>query len=132
MVDHFQHVVYEKPDMTPRQRHDVWKELMGVYMPWARLDGDIPFYGDGEHWQLKMHIYQMPFYYIDYCLAQTVALQIWAMIQDDPNNAWEHYMAYTRQGGTRVFTELLKNAGLKSASRAAAKWLESFDLTGLE
>ena len=141
MVDHFQHVVYEKPDMTPRQRHDVWKELMGIYMPWARLDGDIPFYGDGEHWQLKMHIYQMPFYYIDYCLAQTVALQIWAMIQDDPNNAWEHYMAYTSQGGTRVFTELLKNAGLespfdehclKTASQAAAKWLEGFDLTGLD
>ena len=50
MVDHFQHIVYEKPDMTPRQRHDVWKELLGVYMPWMKLGSEIPFYGDGEGW----------------------------------------------------------------------------------
>lgn len=42
MVDHFQHKVYEKPDMTPAQRHAVWKELLGIYMPWVKLDGDIP------------------------------------------------------------------------------------------
>lgn len=61
-----------------------------------------------------MHIYQSPFYYIDYCLAQTVSLQIWALMQKDRANAWDHYMAYTRQGGSRVFTELLKNADLVS------------------
>ena len=41
MVDHFQHIVYENPDMTPAQRHEVWKELLGVYMPWMKL-GEIP------------------------------------------------------------------------------------------
>ena len=84
MVDHFQHVVYEKPDMTPRQRHDVWKKLLGVYMPWMKLGSEIPFYGDGEGWQRQMHIYQSPFYYIDYCLAQTVSLQFWAMLAEGP------------------------------------------------
>ena len=39
MVDHFQHVVYERPDMTPSERHAVWRELLGTYMPWMRLDG---------------------------------------------------------------------------------------------
>ena len=140
MVDHFQHVVYEKPDMTPRQRHDVWKELLGVYMPWMKLGSEIPFYGDGEGWQRQMHIYQSPFYYIDYCLAQTVSLQIWAMLQKDPKDAWAHYMAYTKQGGSRTFTELLKNADLDSpfeesclrgVCETAKAWLDAYDLTGI-
>ena len=139
-VDHFQHIVYEKPDLTPAERHAVWKDLLGTYMPWLRLDGDIPFYGDGESWQQKHHIYSSPFYYIDYCLAQTVSLEFWAMIQQDPKDAWAHYMAYTRQGGTKVFTELLANAGmvspfepdcLRKVCEAASRWLDAFDLTGI-
>ena len=141
MVDHFQHIVYEKPDMTPAQRHDVWKELLGVYMPWMRLDGEIPFYSEGQGWQRQHHIYSRPFYYIDYCLAQTVALQFWAKIQKDPRDAWKYYMAYTSQGGSRTFTELLKNAELESPFKEAclrgvctdAKvWLDGFDMTGIE
>ena len=81
MVDHFQHIVYEKPDMTPAERHAEWKRLTGIYMPWLRLDGEIPFYSEGERGQAQGHIYEMPFYYIDYCLAQTVSLELWVMIQ---------------------------------------------------
>ena len=114
LVDHFQHEVYEHPEMTPAERHGVWKKLLGVYMPWMKLDGGIPFYAEGEGWQRQHHIYSRPFYYIDYCLAQTVSLQFWAMICADKHDAWQHYMAYTRQGGSRVFTELLANAGLES------------------
>lgn len=140
MVDHFQHIVYEKPDMTPEERHGVWKELSAIYMPWMKMDGEIPFYSDGEGWQRQQHIYNSPFYYIDYCLAQTVALQFWAKLQKDPADAWNHYMAYTRQGGSRVFTELLENAGmespfeeacLKEVCTAARQWLSAFDLTGI-
>ena len=141
MVDHFQHIVYEKPDMTPKERHGVWKELLGVYMPWMQLGDEIPFYGEGEGWQRQMHIYQSPFYYIDYCLAQAVSLQFWAMLQKDRTDAWNHYMAYTLQGGSRVFTELLKNAGLTSpfeesclrgVCETAKQWLDNYDLTGIE
>ena len=140
MVDHFQHIVYEKPDMTPAERHGVWKELLGIYMPWMKLDGDIPFYAEGEGWQRQHHIYSSPFYYIDYCLAQTVSLQFWALLQQDQKNAWEHYMAYTRQGGSRTFTELLKNAGMESpfeekclrtVAQTAKDYLEHFDLSVL-
>ena len=56
MVDHFQHIVYEKPGMTPKERHAVWKELLGIYMPWQKLDGEIPFYSEGEGWQRQSHI----------------------------------------------------------------------------
>ena len=141
MVDHFQHSVYEKPEMTPAERHAEWKRLLGIYMPWMKLDGDIPFYSEGEGWQRQIHIYESPFYYIDYCLAQTVALEFWAMIQKDRADAWEHYMAYTVQGGSRTFVDLLKNAGLKTpfdgeclkgVCEAATEWLAGFDLTGIE
>ncbi len=63
------------------------------------------------------------------------------MIQKDPDDAWRHYMAYTRQGGSRTFTELLRNADLttpfdekclKDVCEAAVKWLDGFDLTGIE
>ena len=141
MVDHFQHIVYEQPDLTPRQRHGVWKDLLGIYMPWQKLDGDIPFYAEGEGWQRQHHIYSSPFYYIDYCLAQTVSLELWAMMQKDQKDAWAHYMAYARQGGSRTFTELLSHAGLKSpfdeaclrqVCDTARDWLDHFDLTGME
>ena len=138
MVDHFQHIVYEKPELTPKERHAEWKRLMGIYMPWIRLDGEIPFYAEGEGWQRQSHIYGMPFYYIDYCLAQTVALNFWAMIQKDPQEAWEHYMAYTLQGGSRTFVDLLNHAGLKTPfdetclkeiCETAKTWLDNFDLS---
>ena len=141
MVDHFQHIVYARPELTPEQRHAEWKKLLGIYQPWLKLDGEIPFFSDGEGWQRQIHIYELPFYYIDYCLAQTVALQFWAMIQQDPDDAWQHYMAYTRQGGSRTFVDLLKHAGLRTpfdeeclkvVCKAAKTWLDEFDLTGIE
>ena len=141
MVDHFQHIVYENPELTPKERHLKWKELLGVYMPWLRLDGDIPFYAEGEGWQRQHHIYSSPFYYIDYCLAQTVALEFWALIQDGLASAWKKYIAYTEQGGSAVFTKLLENAGLESpfdektlkgVCEKANAWLEAYDLTGIE
>ena len=140
LVDHFQHEVYARPDMTPAQRHETWKKLQGVYMPWMRLDGDIPFFADGEAWQRQGHIYGSPFYYIDYCLAQTVSLQFWALLQEDRKAAWEKYMAYTRQGGTDTFTKLLEKAGLDSpfeesclrgVCEKARVWLAGYDLAGV-
>ena len=142
MVDHFQHIVYERPELTPAERHAEWKRLLGIYMPWQKLDGDIPFYSEGEGWQRQHHIYSSPFYYIDYCLAQTVSLQIWSlMVNESRETAWEHYMAYTRQGGSRTFTDLLKNAKLESpfdeaclrgVCATAQRYLDSFDMTGIE
>ena len=140
MVDHFQHIVYENPELSPAERHAKWKELVQIYQPWFKLDGEIPFYSEGEGWQRQHHIYSSPFYYIDYCLAQTVALQFWNMIQKDQKGAWQHYMAYTKQGGSVVFTKLLKNAGLESPFQesclrgicdTAAKYLSDYDLSGI-
>lgn len=141
MVDHFQHIVYEKPDMSPAERHDTWKQLLGVYMPWMKLDGEIPVYGEGHAWQRQSHIYGSPFYYIDYCLAQTMSLQFWSLIRHDRENAWQTYMKYTSLGGTLTFRELIEAAGLvspfdenclRSVCADAKKWLDEFDMTGVE
>lgn len=140
MVDHFQHLVYAHPDFTPEERHQLWRELLGLYMPWLK-PGEIPFYGEGKAWQRQSHIYSMPFYYIDYCLAQTVALDFWARIQEDSKAAFETYLKYTKLGGTMFFTDLLKEAGLgdpfdedtlRRICAAAEVWLENYDMTGIE
>ncbi len=141
MVDHFQHIVYEKPDMTPAERTEVWRELSAVYLPWIKLDGAIPFFGDGRRWQRQLHIYDSPFYYIDYCLAQTMSLYFWAQIQTDREAAWKQYYAYTKLAGTKTFTGLLEAAGLPSpfdsetlrgVCRAASDWLDGYDMSGIE
>ena len=140
LVDHFQHSVYENPDMTPQERHEEWKRLQGIYTPWIRLDGEIPFYAEGHAWQKQQHIYNSPFYYIDYCLAQTVALSFWSQIQDDPEAAWKRYMAYSEQGGSKPSTRLLQDAGLDSpfdesmlrtVCERAKEYLDRYDLTGI-
>lgn len=141
MVDHFQHIVYEKPELTPAERHAEWKHLLGVYMPWMKLDGEIPFYSEGEGWQRQSHIYTDPFYYIDYCLAQTVALEFWSMLQSDRESAWQHYMDYTLQGGSNTFTNMLRKADLespfdenclKNVCTKASEFLSRFDMNGIE
>lgn len=139
MVDHFQHIIYDNPSLTPAQRHEEWRKLLAIYMPWMRLD-DIPFYGEGKGWQRQMHIYEVPFYYIDYCLAQTVALQFWSKMQIDRQEAWEAYIKLVKLAGTRPFTQLVEAAGLETpfgdkaietVCIAAEKWLEDFDSSKL-
>ncbi len=135
IVDYFQHIVYEQPDLTPDQRKEVWKKLQKEYMPYLNTDG-MPFFEDGRYWQRQHHIYSAPFYYIDYCLAQTVALAYWAESQEDFKKAWDKYYTMTSRGGKDTFTGLVKSAGLpspfeegalKKVASVAREWLKSFN-----
>ena len=110
-VDEFQHIVYENPDMTPEERNAQWAALDKKYRPWLDFDS-VPFYADGAAWQRQIHIYTDPFYYIDYCLAQSVALQIFRLMEEKGwQAAFDQYLAYTRQGGNDTFLGLLQKAG---------------------
>ncbi len=140
MVDEFQHIVYENPEMTPEERHATWARLEGEYRPWLKLDGSA-FYGEGRGWQRQTHIYARPFYYIDYCLAQSVALSFWALMQEDRNDAWERYMKLVRKGGTQTFKGLIETAGIASPfgeealsqiANAANRFLNDFDKSKLK
>jgi M3 family oligoendopeptidase len=112
-VDHFQHEVYANPDATPAERHEMWRTLEARYLPWADY-GDIDFLNKGGRWQAKLHIYRLPFYYIDYTLAQCCALQFWVQARRDPADAMNRYVALCGRGGSAPFQELVRGAGLVS------------------
>ena len=82
MVDEFQQIIYEYPELTPDQRHEVWLRLEKQYRPHLNMEG-MPFFEKGGFWQRQHHIYSTPFYYIDYCLAQICALQYKLMMEQD-------------------------------------------------
>ena len=65
-------------------------------------------------WQYQNHIFESPFYYIDYCLAQTVAIEFLEESQKDYDKAFKAYLAHATRGGSYVFTDLVRLAGLKS------------------
>ena len=113
IVDAFQHVVYEHPEMTPAERNRAWLELEAQYRPHISLEG-IPFIEEGRRWQYQMHIYEMPFYYIDYCLAQTAAFCFLLASLEDYDDAFAKYIRFSRQGGEKLWTDLLKEAGFAS------------------
>lgn len=112
MVDEFQHIVYENPDLTPAQRKEAWRELERVYKPHLDYEGN-PFFSKGGYWQGQHHIYDFPLYYIDYCLAQTCALQFKIKMDEDFRGAWEAYLKLCRLSASDFYTGLLKAVGLE-------------------
>lgn len=114
IVDYFQELVYQKPDMSPKARRALWKELEREFRPWIDFS-DTPFFCDGGAWQIKQHIYVYPFYYIDYCLASCLALQIGELAAVDFADAFSRYKKFVDLGGTKNFDELAHAIGLNSA-----------------
>jgi M3 family oligoendopeptidase len=112
-VDHFQDFVYENPDASPEDRHAFWKQLEATYLPWRRYGG-IEHLEHGGYWQMQRHIYQMPFYYIDYTLALCCALLFWVRSLDDYAGALADYRALCARGGKLPFQALVRSAGLRS------------------
>jgi M3 family oligoendopeptidase len=116
-VDHFQHWNYAHPDATPADRLAAWKDMERIYLPW-RDASDIPGADEGRQWQFQRHIYESPFYYIDYALAQTCALQYWQWSQKDAKAAFESYLKICDIGGSQSFVEIVESGGLKSPFKA--------------
>ena len=138
-VDHFQHWVYENPEATPKDRKNKWLELESIYLPNRDYD-DIEFPKSGGIWQGQLHIYQMPFYYIDYTLAQTCAFQFWIKSVENREKAWDDYVRLCKAGGSLPFTGLVELAGLelpfkdgclKSVVDQVTKWLDEVDVAAL-
>ena len=112
MVDEFQHIMYQRPELTPDQRNEIWLELEKKYRPWIDYE-DLPSYSRGARWQQQLHIYMNAFYYIDYCMAQTMAFQFWMASLTDREAAWKKYLAFVDLAGTRTFEDLAHGAGMK-------------------
>ena len=113
IVDAFQHIVYENPDMTPDERDAAWLKLERQFRPHISMAG-MPYLEKGTRWQYQMHIYESPFYYIDYCLAQTAAVQFLLASRENYADAFARYLRLSKQGGEKVWTDLLAEAGFPS------------------
>ena len=112
-VDYFQHIVYENPEMTPAQRDEVWNKLEAQFRPYLSTEG-MTYLSKGTRWQYQMHIYETPFYYIDYCMAQVAALEFLLASRKDYADAFSRYVHFLSHGGEMVFTDLLAEAKLAS------------------
>lgn len=110
-VDAFQHWIYTHPAHSREERRSFWLSLddrFGSRVDWSGLE---EFRGYG--WHRQLHIFELPFYYIEYGIAQLGALQIWARSLRDPGEALSAYKRALALGGTRGLRGLFESAGLR-------------------
>ncbi|CAN7453077.1 M3 family oligoendopeptidase [Rossellomorea sp. LjRoot5] len=138
-VDEFQHFVYENPEATPSERNAAWRKIEKEYLPHKDYDG-VSYLENGGFWQRQSHIYNSPFYYIDYTLAQICAFQFWKKMNEDREGAWDDYVSLCKLGGSRSFTALVEAAHLDSPFQEGTvkkviepirQWLNGIDDTTL-
>lgn len=131
-VDEFQHAIYERPEMSPAERKKTWRSIEKKYLPWKNYKG-MEFLENGGFWQQQRHIYESPFYYIDYTLAQTCAIQFWDKSSKNMDQAWTDYLRLCKAGGSDSFLGLVRLAGLdspfengalKNVVNAMSDWLD--------
>ena len=134
-VDEFQHELYGNVNLTATERKSVWQRIEAKYMP-HRNNENNDFLKRGNFWQKQNHIFNSPFYYIDYTLAQVCALHYWHWSATDKEAAWTSYLHLCTLGGKFSFTELLAQAGLESpfikgsiakVLQPIEQWLEAFE-----
>ena len=113
VVDEFQHVVYDNPNMTSDERKKVWRDLEKKYLPHRDYeDNEILERGC---WFFKQgHIFKDPFYYIDYVLAQICAFQFLKKMEEDRVSGWEDYLRICKVGGRQSFLQIVKTGNLIS------------------
>lgn len=112
-VDEFQHWVYENYNATIEERNAAWREIEKKYKPHVNYEEN-HYLEAGNFWKGQAHIFNSPFYYIDYTLAQVLALQFWKKSMEDFEGAWADYLHLCQLGGTKSFLKLVEEANLIS------------------
>lgn len=111
-IDKFQHWVYENPGHTESERAGKWVEILDEFTsPVLDTTGLDEYRRFG--WQRQLHLFEVPFYYIEYGIAQLGAIGLWQQYKQDPAKAVENYIHALEKGGTRTLPELFKAAGLQ-------------------
>ncbi len=112
IIDKFQHWVYENPSHTLEQRSDKWMETLQEFsstvIDWSGLDEYRRY-----SWQRQLHLFEVPFYYIEYGIAQLGAIGMWKQFKENKELALDNYTMALSLGGTRTLPELYEAAGLK-------------------
>ncbi|MBK6827029.1 MAG: M3 family oligoendopeptidase [Chitinophagaceae bacterium] len=125
-IDKFQHWVYENPSHSLEERAATWVKILDEFTsPVIDISGleNYRLFG----WQRQLHLFEVPFYYIEYGIAQLGAIGLWKQYKLDPEMALQHYISALELGGTRTLPELFKAAGLQfDFSPAAIRELMQF------
>jgi oligoendopeptidase F len=112
IIDKFQHWIYEYPQHTIEERIHQWMEILGEFST-----NSIDYTGLEEYrkigWQRQLHLFEVPFYYIEYGIAQLGAIGLWMQYQQNPKQALQNYISALSLGGTKTLPELYATAGLK-------------------
>ncbi|KAA9039602.1 M3 family oligoendopeptidase [Ginsengibacter hankyongi] len=111
VIDKFQHWIYEHPQQTVEERTNAWMEILNDF------SDDVIDYSGLEsfrenHWQKQLHLFEVPFYYIEYGIAQLGAIGMWMQFKKNPEQALDNYMKALSLGGTKTLPELYRVAGL--------------------
>jgi oligoendopeptidase F len=117
IIDAFQHWIYTHPTHTPAEREAEWLRLDDRFSPgvtWAGLEAE-----HRAQWHRQLHLFEVPFYYIEYGIAQLGALQLWLLFRQDPQAALAGYRRALALGGSRPLPELFAAAGIRFDFSAA-------------
>jgi oligoendopeptidase F len=112
IIDKFQHWVYENPAHTEEQRATTWMGILNEF-----TSPEIDFSGLDEYrkygWQRQLHLFEVPFYYIEYGIAQLGAIGLWMQFKKNKHTALNNYIHALSLGGTETLPQLFQKAGLK-------------------
>ena len=113
-IDEFQHWVYEHPTATHDERCAAFKEIEERYTPHKKYDPEQKIVSKGGTWMRQSHIFGVPFYYIDYTLAQVCAFQFFVEMTKNREKAWKKYVRLCKLGGRYPYVTLLGKAHLRN------------------
>lgn len=111
-IDLYQHKIYERPEHTLEERENIWMES---FFPFSN---SVTEWGSFEHyrltaWQKQLHLFEVPFYYIEYGMAQLGAIAVWRNFKKDPAKGYQQYKNALAMGYTKSIPEVYKAAGIK-------------------
>lgn len=111
-VDKFQHWLYTNPFHSVEERKTAWtamyREFAGNVVDWSGYEEVM-----ANLWQRQLHLFQVPFYYIEYAMAQLGAIAVWRNYKSDPAAALEKYINALKLGYTRSIGEVYETAGVR-------------------
>jgi oligoendopeptidase F len=110
-IDKFQHWIYTHPTHTHFEREEQWMKIVQEFTsPLVDFTGLEKY--RGVLWQRQLHLFEVPFYYIEYGIAQLGAIGLWQQYKKDPAAALQNYLQALSLGGTRTLPQLFEAAGL--------------------
>ncbi len=132
VVDQFQHWLYTNPDHTDAQRTEAWVQIYERFGA-GFIDWSEHREAEANLWQKQLHIFEVPFYYIEYGMAQLGAIAVWKNYKENPEKGLQQYLDALKLGYTKTIKEIYDTAGIQfDFSAGYVKELAAFVKSELE